>query len=106
MHDTAAVASRRRRTRSLRCSRCHGAGRQPRPRRRRAARQTAAAAASTLPNKADSLKFAVLGDFGTGSRQQYELAAQMAHVHAALPVRAGHHWSATTSTGPSGRRTS
>jgi predicted MPP superfamily phosphohydrolase len=39
----------------------------------------------TLPNRADSLRFAVLGDFGTGSRQQYELAAQMKRVHDIFP---------------------
>jgi hypothetical protein len=39
----------------------------------------------TLPNKSDSLKFAVLGDFGTGSSEQYELAAQMNRVHDAFP---------------------
>ena len=44
-----------------------------------------AALALTLPNKADSLKFAVLGDFGTGSRQQYELAAVMKRVYDAFP---------------------
>jgi len=27
-----------------------------------------------LPNRAGSLKFGVLGDFGTGGREQYELA--------------------------------
>ena len=43
--------------------------------------QPAGAIPLTLPNKSDSLKFAVLGDFGTGSRQQYELAAQMKRVH-------------------------
>jgi 3',5'-cyclic AMP phosphodiesterase CpdA len=37
-----------------------------------------------LPNKDGSFKFAVLGDFGTGSRVQYELAAQMAQVHSAF----------------------
>jgi hypothetical protein len=31
-----------------------------------------------LPNQAESFKFAVLGDFGTGSKQQYELAGRMA----------------------------
>jgi hypothetical protein len=41
----------------------------------------AARLALTLPNKPGSLKFAVLGDFGTGSRQQYELAGQMKQVH-------------------------
>lgn len=38
-----------------------------------------------LPNKAGSVKFAVLGDFGTGSSEQYELAAQMAREHARFP---------------------
>jgi len=35
----------------------------------------------TLPNKDGSLKFCVLGDFGTGSRRQYQLAEQMAILH-------------------------
>jgi predicted phosphodiesterase len=39
----------------------------------------------TLPNKGDSLKFAVLGDFGTGSSEQYQLAAQMKRVHDLFP---------------------
>jgi predicted MPP superfamily phosphohydrolase len=34
-----------------------------------------------LPNKPGSLKFCVLGDFGTGDKTQYELAAQMATLH-------------------------
>jgi 3',5'-cyclic AMP phosphodiesterase CpdA len=34
-----------------------------------------------LPNKDGSLKFSVLGDFGTGARTQYELAEQMAKLH-------------------------
>jgi Calcineurin-like phosphoesterase len=38
-----------------------------------------------LPNKDGSLKFGVLGDFGTGSRQQYELAEQMAKAHERFP---------------------
>jgi len=38
-----------------------------------------------LPNREGSLKFAVLGDFGTGGHEQYELAAQMAKVHARFP---------------------
>jgi calcineurin-like phosphoesterase family protein len=38
-----------------------------------------------LPNKEDSLKFAVLGDFGTGDRPQYELADQMAKLHERFP---------------------
>ncbi len=43
------------------------------------------APALTLPNRADSLKFAVLGDFGTGSSEQYDLAAQMKRVHDLFP---------------------
>ena len=35
----------------------------------------------TMPNKDGSLKFGVLGDFGTGAKPQYEMAAQMARVH-------------------------
>jgi predicted MPP superfamily phosphohydrolase len=34
-----------------------------------------------LPNKKGSLKFTVLGDFGTGGRGEYDLAAQMARFH-------------------------
>ena len=39
----------------------------------------------TLQNKDDSLKFGVMGDFGTGSREQYRLGEQMARVHSQLP---------------------
>ena len=38
-------------------------------------------AAAPLPNRAGSFKFAVLGDFGTGKRNQYELAQQMVRLH-------------------------
>ena len=38
-----------------------------------------------FPNLPDSLKFAVLGDFGTGDREQYELAEQMTLTHGRLP---------------------
>jgi predicted MPP superfamily phosphohydrolase len=38
-----------------------------------------------LPNRADSLKFAVLGDFGDGSDEQYQTAAEMARVHQRFP---------------------
>jgi predicted phosphodiesterase len=38
-----------------------------------------------LPNAADSAKFAVIGDAGTGERQQYEVGAQMARVHETFP---------------------
>jgi Calcineurin-like phosphoesterase len=41
--------------------------------------------ASPLPNKAGSLKFAAIGDNGTGDRAQYEVARQMATAHAAFP---------------------
>jgi 3',5'-cyclic AMP phosphodiesterase CpdA len=34
-----------------------------------------------LPNKEGTYKFAVLGDFGTGSREQYAMASEMAKVH-------------------------
>ena len=43
------------------------------------------AAAAPLPNKDDSLKFGVLGDFGTGDREQYQLADQMAKLHGRFP---------------------
>jgi len=45
----------------------------------------AAQAAVKLPNRASSLKFAVLGDFGTGSRQQRELGAEMAKLLKIFP---------------------
>ena len=44
-----------------------------------------AAAPPALPNRADSLKMAVIGDNGTGGREQYEVAEQMAAAHAAFP---------------------
>ncbi len=52
-----------------------------------AAVQTAPAQAPPvpLPNRDGALKFAVLGDFGTGSREQYQLADQMAKLHARFP---------------------
>jgi 3',5'-cyclic AMP phosphodiesterase CpdA len=46
--------------------------------------QTAAQTVA-LPNREDSLKFGVLGDFGTGDREQYQLAEQMAKLHARFP---------------------
>jgi hypothetical protein len=42
-------------------------------------------AIAPLRNRPGSLKFAVLGDFGTGKPSQYELAAQMARLHRAYP---------------------
>jgi hypothetical protein len=38
-----------------------------------------------MPNKEGSFKFAVLGDFGTASRWQYELGDQMAKLHKTFP---------------------
>jgi 3',5'-cyclic AMP phosphodiesterase CpdA len=46
-----------------------------------AAMQSTAEPLVPLPNKDGSLKFAVLGDFGTGDRRQYQLAEQMASLH-------------------------
>ncbi|AMY12036.1 Alkaline phosphatase precursor [Luteitalea pratensis] len=40
----------------------------------------------SLPNRSSSLKFFVLGDFGTGSRQQYALGERMATVHRVFPA--------------------
>jgi len=47
--------------------------------------QKPSSAPTPLPNREGSLKFAVLGDFGTGDRPQYELAAQMAATHKRFP---------------------
>jgi hypothetical protein len=38
-----------------------------------------------LPNRSGSLKFAAIGDNGTGDRAQYEMAQQMTKVHGAFP---------------------
>ena len=43
------------------------------------------AQSSPLPNRSDSLKFAAIGDNGTGDRPQYELAQQMTKVHSTFP---------------------
>ncbi len=42
-------------------------------------------APTALPNRQGALKFAVLGDFGTGERAQYQLAEQMARLHERFP---------------------
>ena len=47
--------------------------------------QAAAAPPIELPNKEGSLKFGVLGDFGTGSREQYQMADQIAKLHGRFP---------------------
>jgi predicted MPP superfamily phosphohydrolase len=43
------------------------------------------AAVVPLPNHKDGLRFAVLGDFGTGQPQQYQMAAEMARIHQRFP---------------------
>jgi predicted MPP superfamily phosphohydrolase len=48
---------------------------------RAAGAQQPAEPAVALPNKDGSLKFSVLGDFGTGTSSQYQLADQMAKLH-------------------------
>jgi 3',5'-cyclic AMP phosphodiesterase CpdA len=45
----------------------------------------AAFQAPALPGAADSLKFAVIGDNGSGERPQYEVAEQMALAHGRFP---------------------
>jgi 3',5'-cyclic AMP phosphodiesterase CpdA len=45
----------------------------------------AQAPAVALPNRDGSLKFGVLGDFGTGDREQYQLGEQMAALHGRFP---------------------
>jgi len=40
---------------------------------------------TALPNRADSLKFAAMGDNGTGDRPQYEVAQQMVKTHGTFP---------------------
>ncbi|HYN06024.1 MAG TPA: metallophosphoesterase [Vicinamibacterales bacterium] len=47
--------------------------------------QSKADAPVALPNKAGTLKFAVLGDFGTASKQQYQLAEQMDKLQQKFP---------------------
>jgi hypothetical protein len=45
----------------------------------------AAFQASPLPGTPDSLKFAVIGDTGSGARPQYEVGAQLASAHSRFP---------------------
>jgi len=40
---------------------------------------------AALPSAADSVKFAVIGDNGTGEREQYQVADQMVRSHARFP---------------------
>ena len=44
-----------------------------------------ASAVVQLPNRPGSFKFAVLGDFGTGDRTQYQLGEEMAKLRARFP---------------------
>jgi 3',5'-cyclic AMP phosphodiesterase CpdA len=46
---------------------------------------TASGITTALPNQIGSLKFAVVGDFGTGESSSYEVAAQMASVRRRFP---------------------
>jgi len=39
----------------------------------------------TLPHKSDSVRFAAIGDMGTGKAEQYELAQQMIGAHSDFP---------------------
>src|SRR5687768_9906101 len=44
-----------------------------------------AAQRSTLPLDADSVKFAVIGDTGTGERAQYDVGQRLANARARFP---------------------
>jgi hypothetical protein len=48
---------------------------------RLAARQLPGVSTVALPNRDGSFKFGVLGDFGTGSKAQYQLAEQLVALH-------------------------
>src|SRR5688572_28218522 len=50
-----------------------------------AAKPAAAPLPLTLPNKDGALKFGVMGDFGNGRREQYQLGEQMARVQSQFP---------------------
>ncbi len=50
-----------------------------------AALAVAAAAQSTLPDQSDSLKFAAIGDNGTGDRPEYDVGQQMAAARGKFP---------------------
>jgi hypothetical protein len=56
------------------------------PRTVQAGQAASSGPAYKLPNLPDSLKFFVIGDFGNGQREQYELAEQMTRVHAVFPA--------------------
>ena len=50
--------------------------------------QSAADSVVELPNRDGSFKFLVIGDFGNGSREQYQLAEQMVKTRARFPFEA------------------
>ncbi len=50
-----------------------------------ASAETSGQPSPPLPNRADSLKFAAIGDNGTGDRPQFEVAQQMDKVRATFP---------------------
>ena len=88
---------------SLPASRAAATARSSTPRRRRPAGSRPPAV--PLPNKEGSFKFAVLGDFGTGSRTQYSWPSRWPSCTRRSSTRSW-RWSATTSTAASGPRTS
>ena len=47
--------------------------------------QPVARTTATLPNRPDSVKFAVIGDNGTGGREQYQVGQQMADARREFP---------------------
>jgi hypothetical protein len=47
---------------------------------------TASAIDLALPNRSGSVKFAVLGDFGSGESSEYEVAAQIPAFRARFPL--------------------
>lgn len=49
--------------------------------------QGAGAVDLALPNRADSVKFAVIGDFGSGDASEHEVASQMAALRVRFPFR-------------------
>ncbi len=59
--------------------------REPSPAPTPAEAKVAASTPTAFPNAPNSLKFAVLGDFGTGDPAQYALAKRMEEVHKAFP---------------------
>jgi Calcineurin-like phosphoesterase len=64
---------------------CAGSGPTAGPVDVRAPATTAPATEVALPNRPDSVKFAVLGDFGTGDRAQGQMADEMARQRAKFP---------------------